>query len=81
MAGKTLVNSACNMIINSTPDLAYAANENENGEEYNDKQIPDHSVTDFQEAEIVEDAPSTVDPATGEVRENNDVQEQEENEF
>ena len=58
MCSKTLVNSACNMIINSTPDLAYAANENEEGEEYNEKQISDHSVTDFEEAEVVEDAPA-----------------------
>lgn len=58
MCSKTLVNSACNMIINSTPDLAYAANENEDGEEYNEKQITNHSVTDFEEAEVVEDAPA-----------------------
>lgn len=58
MCSKTLVNSACNMIINSTPDLAYAANENEEGEEYNEKQISDHSVTDFEEAEVVEDSPA-----------------------
>ena len=57
MCSKTLVNSACNMIINSTPDLAYAANENEEGEEYNEKQISDHSVTDFVEAEEVTEAP------------------------
>lgn len=59
MCSKTLVNSACNMIINSTPDLAYAANENEDGEEYNEKQITNHSVTDFEEAEVVEEAPAT----------------------
>ena len=58
MAGKTLVNSACNMIINSTPDLSYAANENEDGEEYNEKQITDHSVTDFVEAEEVTEVPA-----------------------
>lgn len=58
MCCKTLVNSACNMIINSTPDLAYAANENEDGEEYNEKKITDHSVTDFEEAEVVEEAPA-----------------------
>ena len=57
MCGKTLVNSACNMIINSTPDLAYAANENEDGEGYNEKQIADHSVTDFVEAEEVVETP------------------------
>lgn len=63
MCSKTLVNSACNMIINSTPDLAYAANENEDGEEYNEKQITNHSVTDFEEAEVVEDA-SAPQPAS-----------------
>ena len=58
MVIKSLVNSGCNMIINSTPDLAFASNEDENGEEYNEKQIADHSVTDFEEAEVVEDAPA-----------------------
>ena len=63
MCSKTLVNSACNMIINSTPDLAYAANENEDGEEYNEKQITDHSVTDFVEAEeVVEPTPPPYNP-------------------
>lgn len=57
MCSKTLVNSACNMIINSTPDLAYAANENEDGEEYNEKQITNHFVTDFEEAEEVTEVP------------------------
>lgn len=70
MAIKTLVNSGCNMIINSTPDLAYASNENENGEEYNDHQIADHSVEEFQEAEIVEDVPTNVDLSTGEIKPN-----------
>lgn len=60
MVGKTIVNSGLNMVINSTPDLAYAANENEDGEEYNEKQITNHSVTDFEEAEVVEEpAPQT----------------------
>lgn len=58
MVSKTIVNSGCNMIINSTPDLAYAANENEDGEEYNEHQIADHTVEDFQEAEVVEEAPT-----------------------
>ena len=63
MAGKTLVNSACNMIINSTPDLSYAANENEDGEEYNEKQITNHPVTDFVEAEeVVEPTPPPYNP-------------------
>ena len=55
MVSKTIVNSGCNMIINSTPDLAYASNEDENGEEYNERQIPDHTIADFEEAEVVED--------------------------
>ena len=69
MCSKTLVNSACNMIINSTPDLAYAANENEEGEEYNEKQISDHSVTDFEEAEVVEEpAPQPANEPKPEVK-------------
>lgn len=64
MAIKTLVNSGCNMIINSTPDLAYASNEDENGEEYNEHQIADHAVADFEEAEVVEEAPSAPVPAS-----------------
>ena len=55
MVIKTIVNSGCNMIINSTPDLAYASNEDENGEEYNERQIPDQTIADFEEAEVVED--------------------------
>ena len=63
MVAKTIVNSGCNMIINSTPDLAYASNEDENGEEYNEHQIADHTVTDFEEAEVVEEAPDAPTPA------------------
>lgn len=67
MVGKTIVNSGLNMVINSTPDLSYASNEDENGEEYNERQLDDHSVTDYVEAEEVTDAPKGVDPETGEV--------------
>lgn len=63
MAIKTLVNSGCNMIINSTPDLAFASNEDENGEEYNEHQIADHTVADFEEAEVVEEAPAAPAPS------------------
>lgn len=63
MVAKTLVNSGCNMIINSTPDLAYASNEDENGEEYNEHQIADHTITDFEEAEVVEEAPAAPAPS------------------
>lgn len=62
MVSKTIVNSGCNMIINSTPDLAYASNEDENGEEYNEHQIADHAVADFEEAEVVEEAPTAPAP-------------------
>lgn len=55
MAGKTLVNSACNMIINSTPDLAYAASENEDEERYDENVPGRRQITDFQEAEVIED--------------------------
>lgn len=64
MVAKTIVNSGCNMIINSTPDLAYASNEDENGEEYNEKQIAGHAVADFEEAEVVEEAPTAPAPET-----------------
>ena len=63
MVSKTIVNSGCNMIINSTPDLAFASNEDENGEEYNERQIAEHPIEDFQEAEVVEDAPTENTPA------------------
>lgn len=68
MAIKTLVNSGCNMIINSTPDLAYASNEDENGEEYNEHQIADHAVADFEEAEVVEEAPAAPETAKPEAK-------------
>lgn len=55
MAGKTLVNSACNMIINSTPDLAYAASENEEEERYDENVPGRRQITDFQEAEVIEE--------------------------
>lgn len=67
MVGKTIVNSGLNMVINSTPDLSYASNEDENGEEYNERQLDDHSVTEYIEAEEVTDVPDGVDPSTGEV--------------
>lgn len=62
MVGKTLVNSGCNMVINSTPDLAYAASENEvKGEEEDKPQVHD------AEYEEVNEATEVVDMATGEV--------------
>lgn len=61
MIGKTLVNSGCNMIINSTPDLAYAANEEEQD---NNK---DTHIEDAEAEEIVTDGGDVVDTSTGEV--------------
>lgn len=61
MIGKTLVNSGCNMIINSTPDLAYAANEEEQD---NNK---DTHIEDAEAEEIVTTEGDVVDTATGEV--------------
>lgn len=58
MVGKTIVNSACNMIINSTPDLAYASDEDENGDEYNERQIGQHYVEDLHEAEVIDELPA-----------------------
>lgn len=68
MASKTIVNSGLNMVINSTPDLSYASNEDEKGEEYNERQLNDHSVTDYVEAEDVTEVPDGVDPDTGEIK-------------
>lgn len=63
MIGKTLVNSGCNMIINSTPDLAYAATNSEvKGEEETKAQEPMDA-----EYEEVNEATEIVDTNTGEV--------------
>lgn len=63
MIGKTLVNSGCNMIINSTPDLSYAASNSEvKGEE--DKQVHEPMDADFEE---IQETTETVDTATGEI--------------
>lgn len=56
MIGKTVVNSACNMIINSTPDLAYASDEH-NDDDTNDKELLEARYEEFQEVEEVTDTP------------------------
>ena len=64
MIGKTLVNSGCNMIINSTPDLSYAATEAEvKGGEENQ---PTEAV-DAEFEEISTEQGDVVDTSTGEV--------------
>lgn len=64
MVAKTIVNSGCNMIINSTPDLAFAATENEiKGEE----EQKEKNTIDV-EAEIIDDSrQEVVNAETGEV--------------
>ena len=57
MAAKTLVSSACNMIINATPDLAYAANENDDMQHTEDT-IDDQEYQDFHEPSQIEPAPA-----------------------
>lgn len=64
MIGKTLVNSGCNMIINSTPDLAYASNDNDNNEEHTEKKS---EVAIEAEYEEIQETTETVDTATGEI--------------
>lgn len=56
MAAKTLVSSACNMIINATPDLAYAANENDDMQHTED--IDDQDYQDMPEPSQIEPAPA-----------------------
>lgn len=57
MAAKTLVSSACNMIINATPDLAYAANENDDMQHTEDT-IDDQDYQDMPEPSQIEPAPA-----------------------
>ena len=56
MAAKTLVNSACNMIINSTPDLAYAASDNDDMQ--NGEDIDDQTYPEVPEPAQIEEAPA-----------------------
>lgn len=61
MVGKTLVNSGCNMIINSTPEYQMGMDEETNMVE---NKLPDYDSPedqDFQEAEVVEE-PKAVEP-------------------
>ena len=62
MCIKTIINSGCNIIINSTPDLAYASNE---GDAENETSQKDNK--DFEYAEVVEESGEVVNAETGEV--------------
>jgi recombination protein RecT len=70
MVGKTLVNSGCNMIINSTPEYQMGMDEETNMVE---NKLPDYDAPeeqDFVEAEVVEEVkvieptPTTTPPST-----------------
>lgn len=68
MVSKTIISSACTAIINSTPALANMS------DDINDYQPKHDNIMEeqpeFQEAEVVEDAPDiTVNKETGEVKE------------
>lgn len=65
MIAKTIVNSGCNMIINSTPDLAFAAANSEVKGEEEDKTT--HEPMDAEYEEISVNNGETVDLSTGEV--------------
>lgn len=62
MCIKTIINSGCNIIINSTPDLAYASNE---GDAENETSQKDNKG--FEYAEVVEESGEVVNAETGEV--------------
>lgn len=62
MCIKTIINSGCNIIINSTPDLAYASNE---GDAENETYQKDNK--DFEYADVVEETGEVVNAETGEV--------------
>lgn len=64
MVGKTLVNSGCNMIINSTPDLAYASNGNDDNEENVDVKSQNAIEAEYEE---IQESTETIDTETGEV--------------
>ena len=62
MCIKTIINSGCNIIINSTPDLAYASNE---GDAENETSQKDNK--DFEYAEVVEESGEVVNAEKGDV--------------
>lgn len=64
MVGKTLVNSGCNMIINSTPDLAYASNGNDDNDEHVDGRSQNAIEAEYEE---IQESTETIDTETGEV--------------
>lgn len=62
MCIKTIINSGCNIIINSTPDLAYASNENEDTKENGNEH-----VNEVDYVEVVDEGVEVIDAKSGEV--------------
>lgn len=78
MVMKTIINSGCNMIINSTPDLAYATTNSEvKGEEETKAQEP----MDAEYEEIKTEQGEVVNPETGEVIQQAEQPKKEESDF
>lgn len=64
MVGKTIINSACNMIINSTPELNEIVDSGTNDEMHEQEQHEEKQpIVNFEEADVVED----VNEETGEI--------------
>lgn len=79
MVAKTIVNSGCNMIINSTPDLAFAAANSEVKGEEEDKTT--HEPMDAEYEEIKTEQGEVVNPETGEVIQQAEEPKKEESDF
>lgn len=61
MASKTIVNSGCNMVINSTPELANASDEDDFMQQHTPIDVPAHEVVEIDPDNIpVAEAPSQV---------------------
>lgn len=79
MVMKTIINSGCNMIINSTPDLAFAAANSEVKGEEEDKTT--HEPMDAEYEEIKTEQGEVVNPETGEVIQQTEEPKKEESDF
>ena len=63
MITKTVINSGCNMIINSTPDLANSANM----DEQNENEVEQTNPVEDAKVEVIDDTEDVVDVTTGEI--------------
>lgn len=78
MVMKTIINSGCNMIINSTPDLAFAAANSEVKGEEEDKTTHEPMDAEYEE---VNEATEIVDMVTGEVIQQTEAPKAEDTDF